>query len=221
MHCPYCGQFASDQATNCPNCGRDLVSVRRRQTAPQQPRPTSQPQPPYQPPRQAVPSAPPAQNTPNPTPNPRLRTGQPVVTPPPTLAPAPTRPPAAPEPPAPFPPRTLEQLQALGPGALDYTVVSSDVSVGRKKIVRIAYPRCVGWQQMATLLKAFKEQQEAQFESIIVQGVVPEGTSVYNFTNGQLCFNRNVRLGSQTTNRYQVETGTGFENDSVRVVLTE
>jgi hypothetical protein len=28
-----------------------------------------------------------------------------------------------------------------------------------------------------------------------------------------------VRLGGSVTNRYQIETGTGFESDAVRIVL--
>ncbi|MBA2284806.1 MAG: hypothetical protein H0W02_04940, partial [Ktedonobacteraceae bacterium] len=43
----------------------------------------------------------------------------------------------------------------------------------------------------------------------------------YSFTNGELTFDRDVRLGSQITNRYVIETGNGFESDSVRIVLTE
>jgi len=134
----------------------------------------------------------------------------------PVVAPAPP-----PEPPAPFPPRTVTQLQALEPGALAYTVVNSTVEDGRKKIVRIVYPRGVPWQQVATLLKAFKEQQEERFNSIIIQGVLEQDTQVYAFTNGQLVFDRKVLLGDLTTNRYQIETGNGFESDSIRIVLTE
>ncbi len=43
----------------------------------------------------------------------------------------------------------------------------------------------------------------------------------YGFTNGQLRYDRNVPLGGQRINRYQIETGTGFEMDSVRIVLSE
>jgi hypothetical protein len=129
--------------------------------------------------------------------------------------------PPPPEPPAQFPPRTVEQLQALEQGAFAYTVVNSTAGDGRKKIVRIAYPKSVAWQQVATLLKAFKEQQEDRFDTIIIQGVLEQDTQAYAFTNGQLVFDRNVRLGSLITNRYQIETGNGFEIDSIRVVLTE
>lgn len=136
---------------------------------------------------------------------------------------APVMPPApvAPEPPAPFPPRTVADLQALEQGALSYTVVNDTVDVGRKKIVRIAYVKCVPWQQIATLLKAYKEQQGEHFATIIIQGVLPQDPGVYSFTNGQLRFDRDVRLGSLTTNRYQIETGNGYESDSLRIVLTE
>ena len=134
---------------------------------------------------------------------------------------APPPPPPAAEPPVAFPPHTMEQLRALEQGALTYTVVDSAVGDGRKKIVRIAYAQCVPWQQVATLLKAFKEQQEEKFDTVIIQGFLDTDASVYSFTNGQLYFDRNVRLGGQTTNRYQFETGNGFESDSVRIVLTE
>jgi hypothetical protein len=90
---------------------------------------------------------------------------------------------------------------------------------GHKKTVQIKYARGAPWQQVATLLKACKEQQEAQAETVIIQGFHEGETSLYNFTNGQLCFDRNVRLGGEITNRYQIDTGNGFETDSVRIVL--
>jgi len=135
---------------------------------------------------------------------------------------APVVPPAPPppEPPAPFPPRTLTQLQALEQGALAYAVINSTVGDGRKKIVRIVYAKGVAWQQVATLLKAFKEQQEERFDTIIIQGVLEQDILAYAFTNGQLVFDRKVRLGDLTTNRYQIETGNGFESDSIRIVLS-
>jgi hypothetical protein len=129
--------------------------------------------------------------------------------------------PVTPEPPAPFPPSTVAELQALEQGALPYTVVNDTVDVGLKKIVCIAFAKCVPWQQIATLLKAYKEQQGEHFATIIIQGILPQDPGVYSFTNGQLRFDRNVRLGSLTTNRYQVETGNGYEIDSLRIVLTE
>jgi hypothetical protein len=109
----------------------------------------------------------------------------------------------------------------LEQSALPFNVVDSTVSDGRKKIVRITYKKGVPWQQVATLLKAFKEQQEEKFDTIIIQGVLGQDTNTYSFTNGQLTFDRNVRLGSMTTNRYQIETGNGYESDSVRIVLSE
>lgn len=132
----------------------------------------------------------------------------------------PTPPPPPPEPPAPFPPGTIAELKALEQGALPYTLVESTIGDGHKKTVRIAYAKCVAWQQVATLLKACKEQQEAQLETILIQGFLEGESSVYNFTNGQLRFDRNVRLGDQTTDRYQIETGNGFESDSLRIVLS-
>lgn len=141
----------------------------------------------------------------------------------PPAPPVPSAPPVPPAPqaPAPFPPRTLAQLQALEQGALSYTVLDTMTNGQRKKIVRIIYPRCVAWQQVATLLKALKEQQDSRFETIIIQGYMSPESDVYTFTNGQLTFDHNVRLGSQTLNRYQIETGNGFESDSVRIVLSE
>jgi hypothetical protein len=126
-----------------------------------------------------------------------------------------------PEPPSEFPPHTVEQLRALEEGALTFSIVHSAVGDGRKKIVRIVYPKGVAWQQVATLHKAFKEQLEDGFDTIIIQGVFEQDTEVYAFTNGQLVFDRGVHLGGLILNRYQIETGSGFEADSVRIVLTE
>ncbi len=87
--------------------------------------------------------------------------------------------------------------------------------------MRITYAKAVPWQQTATLFKALKEQQEENFDSIIIQGVTGQDTTTYSFTQGQLTFDRNVRLGSMITNRYLIETGNGYESDSVRIVLNE
>ncbi len=203
MRCPYCQALNQERAIYCARCGRDM-----RQPRPSQPPPSYQP--PYQQPRQAPPVARPASTVPPPSSYaPRTRQVEAPFVPPP------------PEPPAPFPPRTVEQLQALEQGALPYTVVSDAVSDGHKKIVRIAYARCIAWQQVATLLKAYKERQEERFDTIIIQGVLEQDPNAYSFTNGQLSFDRNVRLGSLIMNRYQVETGNGYESDSIRIVLTE
>jgi hypothetical protein len=115
----------------------------------------------------------------------------------------------------------MVHLKALLPGALDYSVTETSISNGQKKIVRITYPGCVAWQQVATLLKALQEQQEERFTTINIQGFHGQDSQAYSFTNGELTFDRNVRLGSQITNRYLIETGNGFESDSVRIVLTE
>ncbi len=217
MRCPYCGGFNADRAVYCTSCGRDLKTP---------PRPAAGQQPPYQQPHQA----PGQQGRPAPMPG---QQGRPGAAPTPQApqapqqsrrqapAPLPPPPPPAPEPPAPFPPNTIAELQALEQGALPYTVVESNIGDGHKKTVRIVYAKGVAWQQVATLLKACKEQQEAQLETVLIQGVLEGGTSVYNFTNGQLRFDRNVRLGGLTTNRYQIETGNGFEIDSVRIVLND
>jgi len=115
----------------------------------------------------------------------------------------------------------MAQLQALEQGALPYTLINDTASYGKKRSVRIIYQRCAPWQQVATLLKAFKEYDEQKFDTIILQGVLDKETDVYQYTNGQLVFDRNVRLGSQTINRYQIETGNGYGSDSVRIVLSD
>src|SRR5437016_5393980 len=200
MRCPYCGGINSDRTPYCIHCGRDLIQQASNQ-------PASRSQPPYQQPRQAPPT--PGRRPPAPP----TAARQPVPPTPPA--------PPPPEPPAPFPPRNVAELQALEQGALPYSVVDSTIGDGRKKIVRIVYAKGVPWQQVATLLKAFKEQQEENFDSIIIQGVPGQDANIYSFTNGQLTFDRNVRLGSMTTNRYPIETGNGYESDSLRIVLTE
>ena len=222
MHCPYCGKFNADRAVYCTSCGRDMrtpVKPTAGQQGPyQQPRPTpGQPgRPAPMPGQQGRPVAAPqgrpgASTTPQTQQAPQQSRRQaPTPLPPP---------PPAPEPPGPFPPRTIAELQALEAGALPYAVVESSVGDGHKKTVRIAYAKGVAWQQVATLLKACKEQQEAQLETVLVQGFHEGEASVYNFTNGQLCFDRNVRLGDKISNRYQIETGNGFETDSIRIVL--
>ncbi len=205
MRCPYCNGVNNDRSAYCTYCGRNMLV-----TPPQQnsgaPRP--------QPPRSTPPAPQPAsQST-------RVRQQQVPVAPPRPVVPPPPIPPA-PDPPAPFPPRTIAHLQALEQGALAYTVVDTTIDNKRKKVVRIAYARCVPWQQIATLFKALKEQQEAKFESIVIQGAYPQDSRVYAFTNGQLQLDRNVLLGSKVMDRYQIETGTGLESDALRIVLNE
>jgi hypothetical protein len=115
----------------------------------------------------------------------------------------------------------MANLHALEVGALEYTLVSEDTAPGGKKIVRIIYQRCVHWQQVATLLKAGREYRSEKFQTLIIQGTYNNEPNIYSFNNGQLIFDRGVRLGSQTLDRYQIETGTGFEGEAVRIVLTE
>jgi coenzyme F420-reducing hydrogenase delta subunit len=115
----------------------------------------------------------------------------------------------------------MAQLKELEQGALTYTLIDDNVSNGKKRIVRINYRRCAAWQQVATLLKAFKEYDSTKFDTVIIQGSLDNETSTYQYTNGQLVFDRNVRLGSQMLNRYQIETGNGFSNESLRIVLTD
>lgn len=217
MRCPYCNGVNNDRSVYCTYCGRNMTvpppqnvgTPRQQSLRPTSQSPTATPQQRWQPP------APP---TPQPT---RVRQQPaPVVPPKPVVPPAPPTPPA-PDPPAPFPPHTFAHLQALEPGALTYTIVDTTIDNKRKKIVRIAYARCVPWQQVATLLKALKEQQEAKFESIVIQGAYPQDSRVYAFTNGQLQLDRNVLLGSKVMDRYQIETGTGLESDALRIVLYE
>src|ERR1700680_1951087 len=184
MRCPYCGGFNADRTVYCTSCGRDLKTP---------PRPASGQQPPYQQPY----PAPGQQGRQAPMPG---QQGRPVAVPQgrPGAAPAPQAPqqsrrqapvplpppqPPAPEPPAPFPPSTSAELQALEQGALPYTVVDSSVGDGHKKTVRIVYAKGVAWQQVATLLKVCKEQQEAELETVLIQGVLEHDTTVYNFTN--------------------------------------
>lgn len=219
MRCPYCGGINSDRAKFCASCGRDMtipVSRPNAQRAPAQQPPYQQP--PYQQPRQGQP----VQGYPTPAqpqaPS-RVPQGRPATSVRPSQLP-PVEPPA-PEAPAPFPPRTLSQLQALEQGALAYTVAASTTNSNRKKIVRIVYPRCVAWQQVATLYKAWREQQEERFESIIIEGYHTQDANDFTFTNGQLTFDRDVRLGSQIMNRYLIETGNGYASDSVRIILSE
>lgn len=234
MRCPYCGGLNQERAAFCVSCGRDLTRPPRQQTAYPPVHPGSAPQgrPAY------VPNQP-AYRAPNPSvpqgyaPAPPRSVDQPVqpqqmsTSRRSQVSRAPAQPlapqvPSAPEPPASFPPRTLEQFhQLLASGAQQYTVVESLIGDGKRKLVRIAYPRCVGWQQAATLLKALKEQQDEKCNAIIIQGVLPQQPNVYAFTNGQLQFERNVRLGGQVGNRYVVETDNGFTSDSTRFVLNE
>lgn len=210
MRCPYCGGLNQERVTFCTSCGRDLTRPPRSQMPPSaQPAnrvSTTQGRGPV-PPR---PGSQPVQTA-------RRQSGGAV----PARVPAAPEPPV-PEPPAPFPPRTLEQFhQLLAPGAQPYTVVKSLVGDGRRKLVRITYPHCTGWQQAATLLKALKEQQDEKCNAITIQGMLPEQPDFYTFTNGQLQFERNVRLGGQIGNRYVVETENGFASDSKRFVLNE
>lgn len=216
MRCPYCNGVNNDRSVYCTYCGRNMTvppqqnagAPRQQSSRPTIQSPTTQQQPRWQP-QQPASQATRVRQQPVPVVPPR-----PVVPPPPPVPPAP-------DPPAPFPPRTMAHLQALESGALAYTVVDTTIDNKRKKVVRIAYSRCVPWQQVATLLKALKEQQEAKFESIVIQGVYSQDSHVYAFTNGQLQLDRNVLLGSKVMDRYQVETGTGLESDALRIVLNE
>jgi hypothetical protein len=227
MRCPYCGRN-TERATYCTHCGRDLrIPPSPQPVAGQQPArgyPTAAPrqQPPDQlpplgyPRQQTSQHVPPASGYP---PSPQARRTRQPEAPPPPPPPAPELP--APEAPAPFPPHTVEHLHALETGALTYTVLDTTTDNKRKITTRITYPKCVAWQQVATLLKAFKEMEATPYDTLIMQGYLPQDPGLYSFTNGQLIYDRNVLLGGQTLNRYQIETGNGFEIDSVRIVLSE
>lgn len=235
MRCPYCGGINQERAAFCVNCGRDLA----RGAAQQRQQPV---QPPYAPP--ARPANQPAQrgaNTQTRTqqgypPAPPRPVNQPVQSAasanrrrPQTASPAPApvisvqpAPPPAPEPPGPFPPRSMDQFTALvAAGAQQYTILERVESNGKKSCLRIAYPDCAGWQQVATLLKAFQEQADRKFDTIIIQGFSARRPDASTFNQGQLQFDRNVLLGSRKNNRYIVETGNSFASDTVRFVLNE
>lgn len=102
-----------------------------------------------------------------------------------------------------------------------YIVIESHIENGQKKVLTIAYQRCASWQQAATLLKALRENLEDRYATTVVRGILPQQQNSYDFTNGQLQFDRNVRLGSQLGKRYMLETGNGYAADSLRFVLNE
>jgi len=221
MRCPYCGSLNGERASFCAQCGRDLLPVQAHQQPGQAPQQLPREQPQQSPYLPAPHPKPTTQGAPRPTPPyQQPRPPQPATVP--RQAPVVQPPPQAVEPPVQFPPRTVKQLRELQAEAVPYTLVDDTVAAGRKKIVRIVYRHCAAWQQVATLLKAFNEQKQLEtFDTIIVQGVLEQDRTPYAFTNGQLQFDRGVRLGSQTLNRYQIETGNGFESDSVRILLEE
>jgi hypothetical protein len=233
MRCPYCGGINTDQANYCTRCGRGLSSASQTPSAPQttrtQPSPqTSQTSQRLQP---APASGPPGAAAPGPSGG-RRRQGGPgsfALSQPASaaamqrgpLATSPPSPPPPPPPPAPFPPRTLAQLQALQPGALDYTLLGSSLLPGRKKLVEIQYPSCAPWQQVATLYRALGDHDEERFDTIVVRGFCEQTEARSSFDNGELIFDRQARLGGQVIRRYLIATHHGFEVDSVRIVLTE
>lgn len=216
MRCPYCGFTNADRATYCVNCGNSFSSRNASCTVTPMP-PTQQSGLPQQRPGQRPqPAANPANLPPLGAPRRGTTPHKPYIEAPPLpVEPIPL---AAP---GPFPPKTVEQLRALEKDAFDYTVEDTKIAVGQKKVVRIVYQKGVAWQQMATLAKAFREQQESKYNTIIIQGVLPGEAQIYAFTNGQLVFDKGTRLGSQILNRYMVETGNGYASDAIRVVLTE
>lgn len=247
MRCPYCGGLSPDNSSDCIRCGRSFAPQQSARV--QSPAANNQSQSGYPPPQFQSSTAPNPQRTAYPPTQTQARPqarpnvapqARPTVAPQarPNVAPQPAkRPiprvqasnwhveptvPAADEPPALFPPRTIAQLKELEPGALDYTLINDDSGYGKKKVVRIAFRRCVPWQQVATLLKAFKEYDEAKFDTVVIQAVhSQEALEIYEYTNGQLIFDRNVRLGSQTMDRFRIETDNGYSTEALRIVLSE
>lgn len=222
MRCPYCGGSNQDHVKSCVYCGRNFTQqAPPASRQPQPPHPIAPPPPPHQ--QRPVPQAPrPIAPPPPPTqqnmPATQTRQRHPATSsgPTPPATPSPT-----PKPAVQFPPRTMAQLQMLKSGVLPYTLISDTASDGKKRIVRIAYAQCPGWQQVATLMEALNEYQSSKFDTIIIQGVFDKAPNSYAFTLGQLVFDRNTRLGDQILNRYQIETDNGFTNNSVRIVLSE
>lgn len=244
MRCPYCGEPNNNaSASFCIRCGRDLktgAQVRPRQQTfqPAQgvpvPPNAGQPRSYYPPSSQTQggiariipanapaprPPAPPTQARKNPRPKvsreqvarrEELDQLAPVV--------APIQGPQAPEP---FPPRTFAQLLALEKDGLDYNVLRDDLGYGSKKIIKIEFARSVPWLQVATLLKALSKYRSTSSDTIIIQGSYPQSSNLYEFSNGQLQYDHNVRLGSQLVDRYLIDSGTGLESDGIRIVFTE
>jgi hypothetical protein len=249
MRCPYCGVVNKEGAAFCTHCGRDIARQTQQSVGAFPPKAPSYPPMSQQRPPSTVPTAQPVQPSqrivyppnatmgPAPVRQPRVQqnrpaTQQPMMPPPPITYPSTNTTPAqsarsqpTDTPPAPFPPKSIAQLHALEAGALAYTLIDNTTSYGRRKVVRIRYARCSPWQQIATLTKAWREYDDPTLDTIIIQGFFATGadtfTDSYGYTNGQLLFNRNVRLGSQIQQRYQIETGNGFENNSLRIVLSE
>jgi hypothetical protein len=121
-----------------------------------------------------------------------------------------------------FPPGTIAHLYSLQQGALPYQQADDIQYYARKKIVRIRYPYSAPWQQVATLMSAFTAFDDPTYDTIIIQGIRDQfHDPIYDYTNGQLIFDRNVRLGSQLQKRYQIETDNGFSNRAQRIVIAE
>jgi hypothetical protein len=251
MRCPHCGGLNPDNLHYCIRCGRNFAPQQQAlyQSKPPDQSQSSYP-PPQNPQRSVYPPTqnpqrtvyPPTQNTPyqpQPQPQPQQRPVAPQARP--AVAPKPPQRPGRPatriqesnwhvepvvptadEPPAVFPPKTIAQLKQLEPGALDYTLINDEGGYGKKKIVRIEFRRCVPWQQVATLLRAFNEYDASKFDTVIIQAIhSQEAREIYEYTNGQLIFDRNVRLGSQTLNRFRIETDNGYSTEALRIVLSE
>lgn len=228
MRCPYCGGPNPETARYCIRCGRNFAPQPTQQNSPHHAgyRPTppiqrldTQPQPvpvapPSQPPQ-------PAQTEPGTSQKNSRRRRKGNAPPVETLQQEPRDIPQGPEPPGPFPPKSTSQLRQLLQGALDFTVTDETTTYGKKKIIFIAYPPCTPWQQVATLLAAFNKYNDPRYNTIVIQGLRPNQSDALSHTNGELIFDRNTRLGSETLDRFQIETGNGYSGDVVRFVLSE
>jgi hypothetical protein len=221
MRCPYCGGLNQDTSAYCRSCGRDLrYAPRALQKAPT---PPTRPVPPQQLPGYQPSNAPYPVKAAQAAPASAMK--QPVSMAARTVQQSDSASVApASQPPEEFPPRTMAQLETLQKLALDYSLVSDDESTGGKRIVRVLYKQCAPWQQIATLytvLQKYQEDHAQRFNTVIVQGLTHPDANLYSFDNGQLIYDRNVRLGNQILHRLQIETDNGFTATAVRVVLTE
>jgi hypothetical protein len=228
MRCPYCGSLNTDTVHFCNRCGRDVMPpTAQRSPTTTVPRPQQslnrpqtnippRPQQPVTQPVQPATRSAPSQAQPSST---SARTARSV---PPTNATTTTtnRAPIT-EAPIPFPPRTLDELKKLEAYALHYMHVDEILLDGKKKVVCIAFLPCTPWQQVATLLKALTDCDTSLYNTIIIQGVRSKSTDIYNYTDGQLIFDRNVRLGTQLQKRYTIETGNGYSQGSLRLIFSD
>jgi len=70
-------------------------------------------------------------------------------------------------------------------------------------------------------VKRLQEYRSDKFDTIIIQGNQSETKDVYHYTNGQLVFDRQVRLGSDMLNPLPDRYWQRLDISSVRIVLSE